>query len=730
MKTDELREKYLAFFESKGCVRRPSDVLVPRWDPSVLFTPAGMNQFKDHFLGKCKLDFTRATTCQKCLRTGDIDNVGRTAYHHTFFEMLGNFSFGDYFKRDAINWAWEFLTNKKWLGLPAARLTVSVYQEDDEAAEIWAYDVKLSSDRIERMGEDDNFWPAGAPSKGPDGVCGPCSEIFFHPDQGGSVEIWNLVFTQFNRVGDPPNNLRPLPSKNIDTGMGLERTAAVLQGVDSNFHIDILRPIVEAAAEVCGVKYDPAGDSGRRLRRITDHVRACTFAVHEEVYPGPRKERYVIKRLLRRAVLDGHQLGLHQPFLHQLVAVVAETMQRPYPELRQTIERVSQVIEKEEDNFFSTIDGGLDRIEKTFAGMQKEGRMMVSGHEAADMYTTHGFPPELFETMAAEHNFTFDWEGYRRAMEEHGEVSGLDRKLELFKSGPLDGLKKALHGSEFLGYQQIEAKAKVVGLIAHDQLCDQIDEVNQKDPIVVVLDRTPFYGESGGQVGDTGELVGDSFRFEVIDSQKESNFILHRGHLRSGVIRQGEQVTARVDVQRRQGIRRAHSATHILHYALQKHLGKHAQQQGSKVDRDWLRFDFANPHSVSREELAKIEDEVNAHVVETAPVTWTTLPIAEARKAGAMMLFGEKYPDMVRMVAMGDFSKELCGGTHLDNTGQVGLFHIVGEESVAAGTRRITAITGPEALSRLRRSEAALADAAAVLRVPTSEVPDRVAALV
>ncbi|HVW38831.1 MAG TPA: alanine--tRNA ligase, partial [Pirellulales bacterium] len=598
MKTDELREKYLAFFESKGCVRRPSDVLVPRWDPSVLFTPAGMNQFKDHFLGKCKLDFTRATTCQKCLRTGDIDNVGRTAYHHTFFEMLGNFSFGDYFKREAIHWAWEFLTSKRWLGLPAERLTVSVYLDDDEAADIWAGEIKLPVERIERMGENDNFWPAGAPSQGPDGVCGPCSEIFFHPDEGGSVEIWNLVFTQFNRVGDPPNNLRPLPSKNIDTGMGLERTAAVLQGVDSNFHIDILRPIVEAAAQVAKQKYDPASDNGRRLRRITDHVRACTFAIHEEVYPGPRKEKYVIKRLLRRAVLDGRQMGLRKPFLHLLVPAVAEAMKQPYPDLGQTIERVSQVIKQEEDNFFSTIDGGLERIEKIFQSMKREGRLMVAGAEAADMYTTHGFPPELFETLAAEHNFTFDWGGYTRAMEEHGEISGPDRKLELFKSGPLDGLKKAMHGSEFLGYETTTASAKVVGLIAHDRLCDQVDEVNHRDPIIVVLDKTPFYGESGGQVGDTGEIVGEGFRFEVIDAQKEGGFILHRGHLRQGVIKQGATVTATVAPERRQGIRRAHSATHILHFALQKHLGRHAQQQGSKVDRDWLRFDFTNPHSV------------------------------------------------------------------------------------------------------------------------------------
>ena len=441
MKADELREAYLTFFESKGCVRRPSDVLVPRWDPSVLFTPAGMNQFKDHFLGRCKLDFTRATTCQKCLRTGDIDNVGRTPYHHTFFEMLGNFSFGDYFKREAINWAWEFLTSKKWLGLDPQKLSVTVYLDDDEAAEIWQKDVKLPVDRISRLGEDENFWPANAPSQGPDGVCGPCSEIYYHTPFG-SVEIWNLVFTQFNRVGAPPNNLRPLPSKNIDTGMGFERAASVLQGVESNYHIDILRPLVEAAGEACGIKYDPQTETGRRLRRIADHTRACTFAIHENVYPGPNKEKYVIKRLLRRAVLDGHQMGVHEPFMYQLVGTVADLMKRPYPELQETVERVAQVIKKEEENFQSTIDAGLDRIDRYFQQMKHDNRVMVSGSEAAELYTTHGFPPELFEAMAAEHNLTFDWEGYQRAMEQHGIESGAGQRGPLFKTGPLEALKR------------------------------------------------------------------------------------------------------------------------------------------------------------------------------------------------------------------------------------------------------------------------------------------------
>ncbi|MBX3413646.1 MAG: alanine--tRNA ligase [Pirellulales bacterium] len=728
MKTDELRESYLSFFESKGCVRRPSDVLVPRWDPSVLFTPAGMNQFKDHFLGKCKLEFTRATTCQKCLRTGDIDNVGRTAYHHTFFEMLGNFSFGDYFKREAINWAWEYLTDKRWLGIPADKLTVSVYLDDDEAAEIWARDIKLPPDRIERMGEHDNFWPAGAPTHGPDGVCGPCSEIFYHTEKG-SVEIWNLVFTQFNRVGNPPDNLRPLPSKNIDTGMGLERCASVLQGVETNFHIDILQPLVLAAAEACGVKYEPASETGRRLRRIADHVRACTFAVHENVYPGPNKEKYVVKRLLRRAVLDGHQMGVHEPFLGKLVPTVAELMRRPYPELSETTTRVVQVIAKEEENFLATIDGGLSRIKAIFGEMKRENRTLVAGNEAADMYTTYGFPPELFETLAAEHNLTFDWEGFRREMEQHGLESGGGQKIELFKSSPLDALKRTSAGTEFLGYETSEATGKIIGLIAQDELCDSIEEIGHERPLVVVLDRTPFYGESGGQVGDVGTLAGDGFAFEVIDTQREGGFVLHLGHLRSGTLRLGDTVEARVDTDRRSGIRRAHSATHILHYALQKHLGGHAQQQGSKVDRDWLRFDFTHPKSVSAEELASIEDDVNERIVSAASITWANMPMAEARQQGAMMLFGEKYPDIVRMVSMGDFSKELCGGTHLDNTAQVGLFKIVGEESVAAGTRRITALTGAGALSHIRQHEALLHEAAGALKVPVTELPQRVEAM-
>ncbi len=730
MKADELREAYLAFFESKGCVRRPSDVLVPRWDPSVLFTPAGMNQFKDHFLGKCKLDFTRATTCQKCLRTGDIDNVGRTARHHTFFEMLGNFSFGDYFKREAIHWAWEFLTARNWLAIAPEKLSITVYEDDDEAYTIWSDEIGVPAEKITRMGEDDNFWPASAPSQGPDGVCGPCSEIFYRMPDGSDVEIWNLVFTQFNRQGPPPDNLAPLPSRNIDTGMGLERTCAMLQGVDSNFHIDILRPLVEAVAEVCGRRYEPASDDGRRMRRIADHVRACTFAIHENVLPGNNEEKYVVKRLLRRAVLDGRQLGMREPFLHRLPSVVAEMMRRPYPELASTTEHVGEVINREEESFLATIDGGLERIEKLFAGIGAAGGSVVPGDDAAELYTTYGFPPELLETLAAERNCSFDWDGFRAAMEAHGQRSGAGRSVEVFASGPLDALKQSMHGSEFVGYEATEAEGKVVGIIAQGSLCDSLTEVGHAAAVTVVLDRTPFYGESGGQVGDTGLIEWPGGRFEVTDTQREGGFMLHVGHLREGRLDLGAAVTARVDATRRAALRRAHSATHLLHAALQHFLGGHAVQQGSKVDADLLRFDFSHASSIDHETLGQIEGMVNDHVLAAVPVAARLLPLAEARHEGAMMLFGEKYPDVVRMVTMDGVSRELCGGTHVSSTGQIGLVRIVAEESVSAGTRRITAVTGARALERFRAAERALAEAAGTLKVPVAEVSGRLATMV
>ncbi|TWT31020.1 Alanine--tRNA ligase [Posidoniimonas corsicana] len=738
MKTNELREKYLEFFESKGHTRVASDVLVPTWDPSVLFTPAGMNQFKDHFLGKVKLDYTRATTCQKCMRTGDIDNVGRTPRHHTFFEMLGNFSFGDYFKRDAIHWAWEFLTDKKWLGLSPDTLSVTVYKDDQEAADIWNQEIGLPTARISFEEEDENFWPASAPSQGPDGVCGPCSEIYYTAPGREELEIWNLVFTQFNRVGDPPDNLRPLPSKNIDTGMGLERTAAALQDVETNFHIDTLLPIVHSAAEVCGVKYQYEGEDGRRLRRITDHVRACTFAVHENVYPGPNKEKYVVKRLLRRAVLDGHQLGMREPFLCRLVPAVVDAMASAYPELKETTKRVSDVIAKEEANFFGTIDGGLSRIESVFDEMRRDNRLKVDGGVAADLYQTYGVPPELFESLAAEHNLAFDWPGYEKAMDEHGEASGKLAHSVMDSKGPVDSLKRALHKTEFVGYDALECDATIAGIIAgkppEDHLCDSMEEIGHEHLVRVVLDKTPFYGESGGQVGDTGRLVGKNFEFEVIDTQKDGQLFIHAGHLRSGKIVGGDKVKAVVDPDRRAAIARAHSATHLLHHALQKHLGSHAQQQGSKVDADWLRFDFTNLSPVSADELSAIATDVKQYVASGAPVEWQTLPLADARKQGAMMLFGEKYPDPVRMVSMGPiaesaFSRELCGGTHLTNTAQVAAFEILSEEGVSAGTRRIVALTGKRADDLVHDIDRAADAAAKLLGVGPGDLASAVSAL-
>lgn len=726
MKTDELREKYLEFFESKGCVRKPSDVLVPTWDPSVLFTPAGMNQFKDHFLGKVKLDFTRATTCQKCLRTGDIDNVGRTAFHHTFFEMLGNFSFGDYFKEDAIRWAWEFLTDKKWLGINPDQLSVTVYKDDDEAYGLWKQKVGLPDSRITRMDEDENFWPASAPSQGPDGVCGPCSEIYFHLDDGSDVEIWNLVFTQFNRVGDPPDNLRPLPSKNIDTGMGLERTASVLQGVPTNFHIDNLYSIVQAASDVVGVKYEYESDDGRRIRRITDHARACTFAIHENVYPGPKDAKYVVKRLIRRAVLDGYQMNLREPFLYRLVDAVAESAKVPYPELMETTKRVADAIETEEKAFFGTIDVGMRRIEQLFEQMREESAVMVPGGVAAELNTTYGVPPELLQTLSAEQNFTFDWTGYQQAMAKHSDVSGAGQRA-LFETGPLETLKEALRETPFVGYDTLESTAIIKGIVMgsgepgdEGQLLSHLDRPSE-NRLRLVLSESPFYGEAGGQIGDTGTISGENFEFVVTDTQKHAGLIVHHGKLTKGEIHEGGSCTAKVDPVRRSALARAHSATHVLHYALHKNIGDHAQQQGSKVEPDRLRFDFTNQKAIADDALVEIEKDVWDRIDHSDPVNWQTVPLAEARKAGAMMLFGEKYPDPVRMVSMGDFSKELCGGTHVANTHEIESFELVVEESVSAGTRRIEALTGPRAESHRSQTRELLSQAAAVLGCKTTE---------
>jgi alanyl-tRNA synthetase len=729
MTTDELRESYLEFFVSKGCVRKPSDVLVPN-DPTVLFTPAGMNQFKREFMGLGDPSFTRATTCQKCMRTGDIENVGKTAFHETFFEMLGNFSFGDYFKREAIHWAWEYL--RQVLKIPSDRLTVTVYLDDDEAYDIWHDEIKLPADRITRMGEDDNFWPAGAPTHGPNGVCGPCSEIFYHGHGPKEVEIWNLVFTQFNRVG--PGQLEPLPKKNIDTGMGLERTAACLQGAATVFETDIFKPIVAAVADQLGVRYQAGQPDGIRVRRMADHARALTFCIHENVRPDKQKQGYVVRRLLRRAVLDAYQMGHRDPFLHQLVPVIADVMRGPYPELLETVPRIQSVIRQEELDFLEKLDDGLRILDETFRKTKAAGSDTIAGQDAFDLHATHGIPVEITESLAGEQNLRVDMPGFEKAREKHSEVSrGTTDAAAVFTTGPLDTLKESYHhGTEFLGYTTTAADAQVIGILAQNQLSDSASASVPADtgpPIVLILDRSPFYGESGGQVGDTGEIRGDRLRFQVLDTKKENDFTLHFGRVLEGTVHVGDTVRAEVDAARREAIQRAHSATHVLHHALHLHLGKHAQQAGSKVEPDRLRFDFANPEAVGRDRLRLVEDTVIDRVLRSDPISWSHMPISEAKAQGAMALFGEKYPEIARVVQMGTFSRELCGGTHLDSTGQIGLFKIIGEESISAGTRRITALTGKEAIAYVRQEEEALAEVATALRVPPGQAAERVAAL-
>ncbi len=729
MKTDELREKYLAFFESKGCVRRPSDVLIPRDDKTVLFTPAGMNQFKNQFLGIGPLEFTKATTCQMCLRTGDISNVGVTAYHHTFFEMLGNFSFGDYFKKEAIHWAWEFLTTKKWLGLDPERLNVTVYLDDDEAFQIWNKEIGLDPSRISREDEGENFWPASSPSQGPDGVCGPCSEIYYlPPGSEKTVEIWNLVFTQFNRVGAPPNNLHPLPKKNIDTGMGLERCASTLQGVLSNFEIDILKPMCIAAGNAVGLKYEYAAAHGRACRRIADHVRACTFAIHEGALPGSDKENYIVRLLLRRAALEGYLLGKRDPFLHTLVPNIVAGMKAAYPEIAQTVSSVANVIKQEEEQFLTIVDRGMPKFQR-LAEKAKSGNGVFSGEAAFDLHQTDGFLVELTESLATQSGLTVDRARFEECQKEHEKKSGSGAfSNSVMAAGPIDSLRKQ-GGTEFLGYEVTQATSKIVGIISNQQLVESFSVVGHTEPIGIALDRTPFYGESGGQVGDVGTLSADGLEFDVLETQKDGDLWLHIGTLKRGKLTVGQTVTAIVDADRRAGIRRAHSATHILHHALRQTLGPQATQRGSKVDRDVFRFDFTHNQPVSDAELQIIETEINTRIAEGASVTTKLLPIDEAKSLGAMALFGEKYPDRVRVVSMGDWSIELCGGTHLSSTGQVGFCKLVAEEPVAKGVRRISAVTGPKALEKTRQLESLVKELCVQLKAPADELAKRVAAL-
>jgi len=756
LSTDEIRRRWNAFFVGKGHKHVASDSLVPRNDPSVLFTGAGMNQFKDHFLGRAKLDHPqqRAVTVQKCLRTADIDNVGRTPSHHTFFEMLGNFSFGDYFKERAIEYAWEFCTDPaRGLGLEPERLSVTIYggnaglgiPRDEEAGLAWkqaapALQNKDGSWRIYEYGDHDNFWPADAPERGPNGPCGPCSEIYYdtRPGQGAPepvadskdstryVEIWNLVFTQFNRVD--VGKLEPLSQKNIDTGAGLERMARVLQRVNNNYEIDLLLPVVKTVAKLAAKEYGKDPDDGRRMRRITDHTRAAVFCIADGVAPKNEGRNYVVRRLMRRAILDGQDLGIKDPFLGGVARVVIKQMSAGYPELAPRAETIVRLIEEEEIAFDRTLAQGRQQFEETVDGLRAEKKTVIRGAAAFRLWDTFGFPIELTTELAQSHGLEVNMGEFKEEMEEAVKRSqaGSTMSKQIFDSGPVAELKKEFAGQNtvFCGYDQLRLDgALVLAVIQNDTLVAEA----QRGEAVVLLDSTPFYGESGGQVGDRGWLTVGAQRHPVLDTHKQEGLFLHRVKL-NAVLRVGEAVTAEVDPAHRGPTIRNHSATHLLHKALRAVLGAHVEQRGSLVAPERLRFDFTHFEQIKPEQLADVEARVNAMIVADDKVDAREMPIADAKAKGAMALFGEKYGERVRVVTMGP-SIELCGGTHCRTTGQIGYCRIVSESSIAAGVRRIEALTGAAAVADARKTEELAGRLALLLKTRKEALCERVEAL-
>jgi alanyl-tRNA synthetase len=741
MKTNELRQKFLSFFQKKGHTVVPSDSLVPTLDPTLLFTGAGMNQFKDMLLCKGRLEFTRATSCQKCLRTGDIDNVGKTSSHHTFFEMLGNFSFGDYFKKEAIQWAWEFLLQE--LKLPPERLYASIYKDDAEALEVWNKTVGLPSSKILRFGEKENFWPSNAPSLGPNGPCGPCSEIFY--DQGEKVgcgredcqpncphcerfvEVWNLVFVQFNRVGEM--KLEPLEHKSIDTGMGLERIARVMQGVRTNFENDLFKPIIQNVEEILGRRYVPQQEESRLFRRIADHLRAVVFCISDGVLPSNEGRGYVERRLLRRAVRDAMSLsGLEEAALYKLVPTITEVMQTPYPEVNLRRDNISRVIKNEEEKFLSTYHQGIQRLEEVVAGLKKGGKDTLSGEEAFRLYDTYGFPLDSTVDYCESMGLKVDTHGYEKYMKDRMSLSRSASGLvqAVFDVGPIAQLKETTRATEFLGYQGDAGEGHVLGIIKDDTL---VSKATRGEEVQVILDRTAFYGEAGGQVGDTGSLSGDGIELEVVDTRRAEDIFIHHVKVIQGELTPGVKLLCQVNLERRKAISRSHTATHLLHYTLRKVLGDHAEQAGSLVAPDRLRFDFHHFQALTKEELVRVEEMVNGCIRGDDTVVVEEMPIEEAKKKGAMALFGEKYGERVRLVGIGAYSKELCGGIHLHRSGEVGLFKLVSEGSAAAGIRRIEALTGPAALQKVRETETVLQKLSTTLKVPEGAILQRVETL-
>ena len=725
MKTVEIREAFLAFFEQQGHTRVPSSSLVPANDPTLLFTNAGMNQFKDTFLGTDPRPYVRAASSQRCVRAGgkhnDLENVGYTARHHTFFEMLGNFSFGDYFKREAIQFAWTFLTDV--MGLPPERLWVTVHISDDEAADIWLKEIGVSPERFSRLDED-NFWQMGDT-----GPCGPCSELFYDhgPDVPGGppgsegddldryIEIWNLVFMQFNR--DAAGELHPLPSPSVDTGMGLERIAAVMQGVHSNYEIDLFQALIKSAADILGVR-DLEHNS---LRVIADHIRSCAFLIVDGVMPGNEGRGYVLRRIIRRAVRHGNKLGASGPFFHRLVATLARQMGDAYPELVARQTQVEQALLAEEEQFAKTLDNGMQILDEALADLQGS---EIPGELVFKLYDTYGFPTDLTNDIARERGLSLDMAGYDAAMARQRSRSQESGSFKVDYSSVL-----TLEGStRFTGYDSVTGQGRVTALLRDGQ---QVDALSADESGVVVLDSTPFYGESGGQVGDCGQLSGSGIRLDVVDTTKGSDQHLHHVKVLQGTVRVGDTLEAQVDDTLRQRIRRNHSATHLLHAALRRVLGEHVTQKGSLVDSERLRFDFSHPQAVSAGELKAIEQLVNAQIRANTAVSTRLMSMEEAVAAGAMALFGEKYGDEVRVLAMGedDFSVELCGGIHVDRTGDIGLLRVTAESGVASGVRRIEAVTGSAALELFDAVEQRLAAVCEVVKGNPDNVVDKVAAL-
>ncbi|HAH4587043.1 TPA: alanine--tRNA ligase [Escherichia coli] len=728
--TAEIRQAFLDFFHSKGHQVVASSSLVPHNDPTLLFTNAGMNQFKDVFLGLDKRNYSRATTSQRCVRAGgkhnDLENVGYTARHHTFFEMLGNFSFGDYFKHDAIQFAWELLTSEKWFALPKERLWVTVYESDDEAYEIWEKEVGIPRERIIRIGDNkgapyasDNFWQMGDT-----GPCGPCTEIFYDhgdhiwggppgsPEEDGDryIEIWNIVFMQFNRQAD--GTMEPLPKPSVDTGMGLERIAAVLQHVNSNYDIDLFRTLIQAVAKVTG-----ATDlSNKSLRVIADHIRSCAFLIADGVMPSNENRGYVLRRIIRRAVRHGNMLGAKETFFYKLVGPLIDVMGSAGEDLKRQQAQVEQVLKTEEEQFARTLERGLALLDEELAKLSGD---TLDGETAFRLYDTYGFPVDLTADVCRERNIKVDEAGFDAAMEEQRrrarEASGF--------GADYNAMIRVDSASEFKGYDHLELNGKVTALFVDGK---SVDAINAGQEAVVVLDQTPFYAESGGQVGDKGELKGANFSFAVEDTRKYGQAIGHIGKLAVGSLKVGDAVQADVDEARRARIRLNHSATHLMHAALRQVLGTHVSQKGSLVNDKVLRFDFSHNEAMKPEEIRAVEDLVNAQIRRNLPIETNIMDLEAAKAKGAMALFGEKYDERVRVLSMGDFSTELCGGTHASRTGDIGLFRIISESGTAAGVRRIEAVTGEGAIATVHADSDRLSEVAHLLKGDSNNLADKV----